>query len=90
MVKIALLEVKVRLGTGMSAVRTRLASRLRRKDDGGMGVARAISRMRRCLSQGLGVPFSQARAVTQARERGERLHGRHVVDVQAGQLRDQG
>jgi hypothetical protein len=90
LVKIAVLEVKVRLGTGMSAVRTRLASRLRRKDDGGTGVARAISRMRRCVSQGLGVPFSQARAVAQARERGERLQGRHVVDVEVGQLRDQG
>src|ERR671933_596371 len=77
------------IGTGMSAVRTRLASRLRLLDDGGMGVARAISRMRRCLSQGWGVPFSQARAVTQARERGERLQGRQVVDVQVSQLRDQ-
>ena len=90
MVKIAVLGVKVRHGTGMSALRTSPASRLRLQDHGRMGASCALSRRRRCVSQVLGVPFAHAGAVAQPRERGERLQGRHVVDVQAGQLRDQG
>ena len=46
--------------------------------------------MRRCVSRVVGVPVSHAGALAQARERGERLQGRHVVDVEAGQLGEQG